>query len=111
MQSVVLLDTRGAKSGQLRQLATLCMPQGTDLILVGSNWGQQKHPAWVHNLRANPDAFIRYRGYVGPATAQEVDETQREDLWEKLVAFNPQYGLYQEGTSRILPLFRLSRPE
>ena len=111
MQSVVLLETRGAKTGQVRQIATLCMPVGADLILVGSNWGQAKHPAWVHNLRANPAASVRYRGYVGPVTATELQEAERTMLWPQLVAFNPQYAQYQENTSRVLPLFKLSRPQ
>jgi hypothetical protein len=62
MQSIVLMETRGAKSGQAREIATLCMPMGDDLLLVGSNWGGEKDPAWVHNLRAQPRATIIYRG-------------------------------------------------
>ena len=69
MQSVLLLETVGAKSGQPREIATLCMPVGLDLVLVGSNWGQQRDPAWVHNLRANPEAKVSFRGYVGTVQA------------------------------------------
>ncbi|QFU76282.1 nitroreductase family deazaflavin-dependent oxidoreductase [Halioglobus maricola] len=108
MQSVMLLETTGAKSGQTRQLATLCMPFNGDLILVGSNWGQERHPAWVHNLRANPTARVRFRGYVGTVTATELEPEQRDRVWPQLVKFNPQYAQYQANTSRTLPVFTLS---
>lgn len=109
MQSVMLLETTGAKSGQTRQLATLCMPLKHDLILVGSNWGQERHPAWVHNLRANPAASVCFRGYVGKVIATELEPEQRDLVWPQLVEFNPQYAQYQENTTRTLPVFKLSR--
>ncbi|MEH6585848.1 MAG: nitroreductase family deazaflavin-dependent oxidoreductase [Halioglobus sp.] len=109
MQSVMLLETTGAKSGQRRQIATLCMPVGMDLVVVGSNWGQVKDPAWAHNLRANPQPRIRFRGYVGPVQARELAAEQRAELWQQLIKFNPQYVHYQENTDRTLPVFLLSR--
>lgn len=109
MQSVLLLETTGAKSGQARQIATLCMPVGLDLVLVGSNWGQAKDPAWAHNLRANPQPKVRFRGYVGPVLARELAGEQRAELWQQLIKFNPQYLYYQENTDRNLPVFLLSR--
>jgi deazaflavin-dependent oxidoreductase (nitroreductase family) len=109
MQSIVLMETRGAKSGQAREIATLCMPMGDDLLLVGSNWGGEKDPAWVHNLRAQPRATIIYRGYKGPVSAVELAEAERPGVWPKLVAFNPQYAHYQTMTKRPLPIVRLTK--
>ena len=113
MQSVVLLETRGAKSGKLREIVTLCMPIGSkpggDLLLVGSNWGTHKDPAWVHNLRATPQANIIYRGYKGAVTAHELSAVERADVWDTLVAFNPQYAQYQTMTERTMPIMRLSK--
>ncbi|MEP5569310.1 MAG: nitroreductase family deazaflavin-dependent oxidoreductase [Halioglobus sp.] len=109
MQAVVLLETMGAKSGQRRQIATLCMPEGSNLVLVGSNWGQERDPAWAYNLRANPDPKVHFRGYVGLMQARELSGEERTQCWEKLVEFNPQYAQYQRGTQRTLPVFLLSR--
>ena len=109
MQSVVLLETTGARSGQVRQIATLCMPVGRDLVLVGSNWGQDKDPAWVHNLRANPDCQATFRGFAGSMRAQELSGVARRTMWERLIRFNPQYARYQQGTQRELPVMLLER--
>ena len=110
-QSVVLLETRGARTGKTRSIATLCMPRGTDLVLVGSNWGQDSDPAWVHNLRRNTDCKATFRGFSGPMVARELDGAEREAMWEHLVRANPQYQRYQDGTERRLPVLLLSRKE
>lgn len=111
LQTVVLLETVGAKSGQKREIATLCMPMGLDLIVVGSNWGGDRDPAWVHNLRANPEAVVRFRGYYGPVQAKELKGRERVAMWDSLVRYNPQYAVYQEGTSRRIPVMQLTRSE
>ena len=111
MQTTVLVETIGAKSGQKRKLATLCMPVGRDLVLVGSNWGQDHDPAWIHNLRANPGCQVTFRGYEGPMRARELKGKERADMWEHLVRYNPQYGRYQEGTERRLPVMLLYRED
>ncbi len=109
MQSVALLETTGAKSGQRRQIATLCMPYELDLLLVGSNWGQQKDPAWAHNLRAHSRPKVSFRGYVGAVDARELSGDERTVAWQKLIEFNPQYAQYQLSTQRQLPVFLLSK--
>lgn len=111
LQSVVLLRTTGAKSGREREIATLCMPVGCDLVLVGSNWGQDRNPAWVHNLRANPVANITFRGYNGDMVARELKGRERASMWEHLVRYNPQYGRYQERVDRRLPVILLQRED
>lgn len=107
MQSIVLLQTTGAKSGQPREIVTLCMPDEDALLLVGSNWGGDTDPAWVHNLRATPTAHATYRGYRGTVQAFELAGNERTQVWEALVAFNPQYARYQALTERQLPIIRL----
>lgn len=109
MQSVVLLETVGARSGRTRAVPMLCMPRDGDLVVVGSNWGAGTDPAWLRNLRANPLARVHYRGYVGPVHASEVTGEEREDLWQRLMSFNPQYARYQDQTARILPVVVLKR--
>ena len=109
MQTVVLMETLGARSGQRRETVTLCMPEGMDLLLVGSNWGQARHPAWVFNLRKHPEATVTFRGYRGPAVASELQGAERASAWARLVEYNPQYAVYDAQTERELPVIRLSR--
>ena len=109
MQTVVLMETTGARSGRLRRTATLCLPRGDDLALAGSNWGQQRNPAWVHNLRHNPVAQVWFRGYCGAMRARELTGDERDRLWQELVAKNPQYASYQSVVEREIPVFLLTR--
>ncbi len=109
MQCVVLVETVGAKSALPRKITTLCLPMELDIVLVGSNWGQEKAPAWVHNLRANPSAKVWFRGFVGKMSARELQAQEREDVWIKLVGANPQYQRYQDGCKRVLPVILLTR--
>ena len=109
MLSVALVQTLGARSGQWRELATLCMPVGKAIALVGSNWGRSRDPAWVYNLRANPEAQVTFRGFRGPMVAMELSGRRREDMWERLVEYNPQYLVYQNSVERQLPVLLLER--
>ena len=109
MQSLVLLETIGAKSALRREIVTLCMPEGDQLLLVGSNWGRDRPPAWYFNLKAYPTVKATFRGYCGLMNAIEITGSQRDKLWSKLVAFNPQYAHYQHKCSRLLPIMQLSR--
>jgi deazaflavin-dependent oxidoreductase (nitroreductase family) len=107
MQSMVLLETTGAKSGLKREIVTLCMAEDNAILLVGSNWGQDKNPAWLLNLRAHPRPEVLFRGYKGPMDARELSGLEREAAWARLIVFNPQYARYQSWTERVLPVVRL----
>ena len=109
MLSVALVETTGAKSGLKREIPTLCMPVGNAIVLVGSNWGKASAPGWVHNLRAHKLAQVTFRGYKGPMAAKELSGRRRQDMWERLVEYNPQYGRYQEEAGRQLPVMLLER--
>ena len=110
MQSVALLQTIGARSGLAREIATLVMPADTSLVLVGSNWGQEQDPAWVHNIRHNGQVRVTFRGYVGPMQPTELTGIPREAMWQRLVQFNPQYARYQSAVTRLLPVIELRLP-
>jgi deazaflavin-dependent oxidoreductase (nitroreductase family) len=85
------------------------MPVDDGVILVGSNWGQARHPAWVFNLRANPVARMTFRGYRGPVIAAELSGQERAKMWARLVQYNPHYQYYQDNTARRLPVIQLVR--
>lgn len=109
MQSIVLLETTGARSGQRRRTATLCLPLGKNLALAGSNWGQTRNPAWIHNLRHNPKVRVWFRGYCGLMSAREMEGVERREIWRQMIEYNPQYALYQERVERDIPVFLLTR--
>jgi F420H(2)-dependent quinone reductase len=90
---MLLLDHVGAKSGTLRTSPLLYVEDGADLAIVASKGGFPKHPAWFHNLVANPDTFVQ----VGPERravhAREARPEERDRLWQ--LAVNS-YGGYRD---------------
>jgi deazaflavin-dependent oxidoreductase (nitroreductase family) len=71
---VVILTCTGAKSGQARTKPVVGIPDGDNVVLVASNWGQRRSPAWYYNLRTNPVAQFEFGGHSGIFIAREVNE-------------------------------------
>src|SRR3954470_15681190 len=76
-QPVVLLHVRGAKSGVERTVPLLATKDGDRVLLVASKAGAPKHPAWFHNVRANPDVEVTLDGARVPMHAQILEGEQR----------------------------------
>jgi len=74
---VIMLTTIGAKSGLPRTMPLLALPADERIIVFGTNFGQGHHPAWFHNLRANPSATVTYRGQSAPYVARGATEEER----------------------------------
>ena len=104
----LVLTARGAKSGELREtpLATLPEDDGSFLV-VGSNFGQPRHPAWTANLLANPGATVTFAGRTFPVRAQLLEGEQRAQAWPRLTQVWPVYDRYVEMSGRELRVFRL----
>lgn len=104
----LVLTTTGRKTGQPRDvpLATVPEPDGTFLV-VGSNFGQQHHPAWSGNLLADDHATVSYKRRQIPVTARLLDEDEKAAVWPKLVDMWPAYDTYVERSRRDLRVFRL----
>jgi deazaflavin-dependent oxidoreductase (nitroreductase family) len=101
---VVLVTTTGRRSGRAQTVPLLGFPEGHTVILVASNAGKDRHPAWFLNLQANPEAEVqldqkRWRVHARVATVAE-----RERLWPRLVARYRGYDVYRERTDRAIPL-------
>jgi F420H(2)-dependent quinone reductase len=80
--------------------------EGESYILVGSQGGAPKDPAWVHNLRADPHIELRDETTVRPMRVREVkDVGERSRLWTLAVAAYPPYAEYQARTKRQIPVF------
>lgn len=106
----VLLETRGVRTGLKREIPLLCVAEEAGLLVVGSNGGADRDPAWCTNLRASPRVRCGYRGSVGEYVAEELHGTDRERAWTLAVQAYPGYRRYQARVARRIPVFRL-RPQ
>jgi deazaflavin-dependent oxidoreductase (nitroreductase family) len=100
---VVMLTTTGAKTGQQRTSPVIAVPDGDNLVVIASNWGQRQHPAWYHNLRANPRATVTVGGVSRRVQAHEALGEERERLWQRDLEAYPGRTLYERraGNRRI----------
>jgi deazaflavin-dependent oxidoreductase (nitroreductase family) len=99
-QPVGLLGTTGAKSGAQRETPLLYVDDGERVVLVASNAGNTRHPAWFHNLRANPGVtFLRRGGHSGEYTARVATGAERDELWDEVNDLYSGYETYQGRTA------------
>lgn len=104
---IIYLTTTGAKSGEPRSLPVLSVPDGENLILVGSNWGNPKNPNWIYNLRAHPKAQVRRGNKQQKFRVRELTGDERGIYWQKATTLYPPYTTYQAHAGRTLPMFLL----
>jgi deazaflavin-dependent oxidoreductase (nitroreductase family) len=106
----VILTTTGAKSGQPRTVAVYGIPHPDGLALIASNWGGAKHPAWYHNLKANPEATVSIDGDTWQATARPATPRERDEIWANGVEIYPGWTKYEtRAGARHIEAFVLSR--
>lgn len=107
--NLLLLTTTGAKSGAQRVSPLAYFDIDGKLIIIGSFAGAPISPAWVHNLRANPQARVEIGTDEFAVSARELPSDERDALFDKIVAAAPGFAEYQSKTSRVIPLFELQR--
>ena len=107
--TLVLLHTVGAKSGRPRLSPLAYLEIDGKVLIVGSYAGAPTHPAWVHNLRAEPRAHIEIGTDAYDVIARELPDDERDATYPKIVAVAPVFADYQAKTSRAIPLFELVR--
>jgi deazaflavin-dependent oxidoreductase (nitroreductase family) len=105
----MLLTTTGRRTGQPRTQPLLYAPDGDGYVVIGSNWGQQRQPAWALNLLADPRASVALGGRRIPVRAHLATGAERERLLALLLAMWPAYETYrQRAGDRELMVFRLT---
>src|ERR1700739_4543566 len=104
---LLLLTTTGAKSGEPRVSPLAFFRVDGKLLILGSFAGSDVHPAWVHNLRANPSARVEIGNESSDVTARELPTAERDELFPKITAVAPGFAEYQARTTRIIPVFEL----
>jgi deazaflavin-dependent oxidoreductase (nitroreductase family) len=105
---MVLLHLVGRKTGKPRRTPLLCLEDGEDVVIVASFYGSAEHPAWFRNLMAAPECDIRVGRRRYRVRARTATQEEREKLWPRLVAFYPDYAVYQSRTDREIPVVILS---
>jgi deazaflavin-dependent oxidoreductase (nitroreductase family) len=93
--ALVVLHHVGAKTGKARQTPLLYFTDGPNVIVVASAAGAPHHPAWLHNIRANPDVELWVGQQGGPHRARIATSEERAALWTKANAFYAGYDGYQ----------------
>lgn len=107
---LLYLTTVGAKSGQERQspVARFADDDGAWLV-VASNNGSSHHPSWYYNLLAHPDqVWIEVAGRSVRATVEQLEGPRRDAAWQRITASQPRFAGYEQKTTRVLPVIRLS---
>ena len=108
---VIIVTSRGNKSGKIRKTPLMRVEHGGEYLLVASQGGAPKHPVWYYNLKADPDAITIQDGPAPfDATVRELPEgDERAQWWARAVAAYPPYAEYQERTERRIPVFVATR--
>jgi deazaflavin-dependent oxidoreductase (nitroreductase family) len=107
--TILLLSTRGRRSGQLRTTPLIHRTDGERWVVVASKGGAPEHPAWFENLQAEPDATIEVKDEEIPVRASVAEGEERARLWSLMSEVWPAYDDYQAKTSRQIPVVVLSR--
>ena len=107
---VIIVTTRGAKTGKLRKFGLMRVEHGGEYALVASKGGTPENPLWYQNLVADPTAVMIQDG-PEPFDAQvrEVNGEERAEWWERAVAAYPPYAEYQTKATRQIPVLIASR--
>ena len=106
---VIMLTTTGARTGSPRTGPVLGLPDGEDLLVIATNFGQRSHPAWYHSPRAHPHAAFTAGGQTIEALATEVGGAERECCLEGAALVYPGFAQYRRRAAhRTIGVFRLS---
>jgi deazaflavin-dependent oxidoreductase (nitroreductase family) len=107
---VIILSTKGNKSGKVRKTPLMRVEHDGEYALVASLGGAPKHPVWYYNLRADPKAVAIQDG-PEPLNVEvrELAGEEKKRWWERAVAAYPAYADYQEKTERQIPVFLATR--
>ena len=107
--TLLLLHTTGAKTGKTRLSPLAYITIDDKMLIIGSYAGAPKDPAWVHNLRALPKAYIEVGTDAYDVDVRELPDDERDATYPKLTEVAPVFAEYQAKTTRAIPLFELTR--
>ena len=106
---LVLITTKGAKSGKLRTTPIVYTTDGDNVVIIASKGGAPTSPDWFHNLVANPDVTVELATEKFEAKARVAEEPERERLYRAQAALMPNFAEYEKATTRKIPVVVLER--
>jgi F420H(2)-dependent quinone reductase len=104
---VVILTTRGAKSGKIRKVPLMRVEHQGRYAAVASKGGFPRHPLWYFNVKSNPRVQLQDGTVRQDMTAREITGDEKAEWWQRAVAAYPPYAEYQQKTDRVIPVFVL----
>ena len=105
---LLIMTSRGAKTGQPRRAILTFTRDGRDHVVAASNGGATTDPAWLLNLQADAGVTVEAEGRMFEARASITADADRDRLWERHVEALPQFGEYPETSGRVIPMVRLT---
>ena len=106
---MILIHHIGARSGRERVNPVTYLPDGNDMVITATKGGAPTNPDWYYNLKEHPRIMVEVGTGTFPVEASEVRGEERDELWRRLVEMRPGFAEYETKTSRIFPMFRLTR--
>ena len=108
---VLILVTKGRKSGKPRSSPLLYFQfkESDDLIVIASNYGRNRHPAWCLNITADQHVSVETNGERFAAEARITQGEERAALFDRVVGANPRFATYRQSTDRRIPVVVLRR--
>ncbi|MGY0499711.1 nitroreductase family deazaflavin-dependent oxidoreductase [Nocardia sp. FBN12] len=107
--AMVIITTTGAKSGRAITNPLVYLPDGDRIVLIASNGGADKHPAWYFNLVADPELTLEVGSETYRGKAELVADPERTALYDRMVERLPGFAEYRDNTSREIPVFAVYR--
>src|SRR5258705_9928961 len=106
---LLLLTTKGARSGEERTTPMMFIPDGDRLLVIASNAGAPRHPDWYYNLLAHPEVTVEVTGDSYQATAEVPGGAERDRLFAEVCGKYPFFTEHQAKVSRAIPVVALVR--
>ena len=101
---VLLLTTRGRRSGLPHTVPLTYFPEGKNLVVIASNGGARRDPDWYANLRAHPVAWVQITRRTVRVNGRDAGDDERKRLWIRVVQAYGGYATYQKRTRRRIPV-------
>lgn len=108
-RDLLILTTKGAKSGEMRSTPLVYTRDGDRYVIVASKGGAPTHPHWFHNLQAHPNVTVEVGDEKFKAHARVIDDERYERLYHHHATINPSFHEYRTKTTRKIPVVVLER--
>jgi len=105
--NVLILTTRGRKTGKTRTVLLQFFRDGANMVIVAANSGRASHPGWFYNLKATPTVWVQVMDRTFQVHAEEMSNDEAIAFWPCVLSIAPTYERYQRATNRTIPLVRL----